>query len=340
MSSKKLPDTRSKTESERNEFCQSIISYLEEVFPEGTQIECLPLQKNNGIVYDSICIREPGANCAPAIRIEPYYTQFSNGAEFDVILKAVIEDYEKSKMNMTFDTTNLYNYEWIKERIGFKLVNFEKNEEMLKEMPHVSFLDLAVVAFVDMIDIVGVPSTFTVFNRHMKEWNVGTTQLIKDAMENMVRKRPATLHTMTEILNELSDGMCPDDEKLPMYVLTNASKNLGAGCVLYDGMLQTCAEKVGKEFYLLPSSIHELILIPCEASDPEELICMVRDINRAQVSSMERLSDRIYKYDKDANIISILNMEEHDMRYGEVTECGKFSFTTQIGELLFSKSTY
>lgn len=341
MNNKELPATWGRTEDRVNQFCQSIILCLKSRFPEGTQIERVPIQKNNNVLKDSICIREPGANCSPAIHIGDYYTLFSEGTEIDTIAEAIIEDYEKYKNEISFDMSIFQNYEWIKERVGFKLINYATNVKMLKDMPHVPFLDLAIAVVVDVTEITGIPSTCTVLNHHMEAWNVGPDQLIKRALENMACKNPARLQTMMEILDELPGGNHMEEEEVPMYVLTNASNYWGAGCILYPGMLRACAEKIGNEFYLLPSSVHEMIFIPCDkVSEPEELVRIVREVNRTQVSLLDRLSDHIYKYDREANILSMLNIEDDDIGQKKVTVHSKISLVKGMDELLSLKGTY
>ena len=92
-----------------------------------------------------------------------------------------------------------------------------------------------------------------------------------------------------------------------MYVLTNARKALGASCILYDSMLKHCEEYLGSSYYLLPSSVHEVILIPAEAvADSGELAAMVRDINQTQVLRTEVLSDQIYFYRPESGQLSIV----------------------------------
>lgn len=334
MNNKELPVIWNKAEEGLREFCLPLIACLEEFLPRGTRIENMRISKNNSTFYDAICIREPGENCMPVIPAEPYYERFLDGTDFETITEMLLKDYEEAKKATNFDTSNLRNYEWIRQHIGFKLVNYEKNKEMLKDMPHAPFLDLTIVIFVDVADMMGVPSTFMVHNAHMRDWNVEADQLVKEAMENMTRKIPARLRTMMGVLNELNDGGYTDGTEPPMYILTNESRCLGAGCVLYHGVLQACAKKLGKEFYLLPSSIHEMILIPCdEAEDPGMLICMVRDINRTQVLPSEILSDYIYKYDGGRNILSMLDMEQESVIVRSQINL------TQMDELLLPKST-
>lgn len=84
-------------------------------------------------------------------------------------------------------------------------------------------------------------------------------------------------------------------KELPMYVATNQNKTFGAGILLYDGFLDAVAGKLGS-FYILPSSVHELIIIPDTFGDPSELKKMVGEINAAEVPEEEVLSDNIFHY--------------------------------------------
>ncbi len=90
-----------------------------------------------------------------------------------------------------------------------------------------------------------------------------------------------------------------------MYVLTNDLRMHGAGCLLYDGLMQKCAKKLGGSFVIIPSSIHELLLIPeSDSPDPEDLNAMVREVNQDCVAADEFLSDHIYHYAADTDTIS------------------------------------
>ena len=113
-----------------------------------------------------------------------------------------------------------------------------------------------------------------------------------------MRLLPARLCGMAEVIRELSGGKEePENVGVPMYVLSNTQKSLGAACILYDGVLKSCAARLGEAYYVLPSSIHEVIMVPVSAvGDEQELSAMVRDINRTQVRDTEILSDNIYLY--------------------------------------------
>ena len=142
----------------------------------------------------------------------------------------------------------------------------------------------------------------------MKLWKISCSDLYRDAKENSVKLLPARLQSMSEVISELSEGMEePEETGVPMYVLTNSRKALGAACILYDGILKSCADRLEEAFYLLPSSIHEVIMVPVSAvSDERELVSMVRDINRTQVRSTEILSDNIYLYSPDSGKLTLI----------------------------------
>ena len=90
-------------------------------------------------------------------------------------------------------------------------------------------------------------------------------------------------------------------EKLPLYVLTNAKMFLGAACVFYPEVLSSIGNAVQTDYYILPSSIHECIILPASSGySREELEEIVRQVNEAQVPEQEILSNHVYFYDKAA----------------------------------------
>jgi len=142
----------------------------------------------------------------------------------------------------------------------------------------------------------------------MQMWNITCSRLYEDAKNNTQRLLPAELKTMAEVIRELSEGLEePENKEVPMYVLTNSRRTLGAACILYEGMLELGRKTVGEAYYLLPSSVHEWILVPeSVVTDRGELLSMVRDINVTQVRSTEVLSDQIYFYSPDSGQISLV----------------------------------
>ena len=110
---------------------------------------------------------------------------------------------------------------------------------------------------------------------------------------------------LDELLSQMTGGMI--DAPLPMYVLSNQQKLFGAACMLYPGVLKEFAKKLQNDFFILPSSVHEIILVPAEkGTDKDTLREIVTDINRTQVAEDEVLADSVYYYNRDKEQITWL----------------------------------
>ena len=92
----------------------------------------------------------------------------------------------------------------------------------------------------------------------------------------------------------------------PLYVLTNQSHLNGASVLLYKNLLKELSDTIDESFYILPSSIHEIILVPSGSSlSKTNLNLMVQDVNQKEVSPMERLSDHVYFYNRLTRAITM-----------------------------------
>jgi hypothetical protein len=89
-----------------------------------------------------------------------------------------------------------------------------------------------------------------------------------------------------------------------MYVCTNVNKCNGAGVIFYKDFLKNISEKVGTDLYIIPSSIHEVIIVPAnDKIDSELLKSMVPEVNETEVTVTEVLSNHVYLYKKTENTI-------------------------------------
>ena len=110
---------------------------------------------------------------------------------------------------------------------------------------------------------------------------------------------------------EMASQMIPDVPDT-MFVLTNDTKVNGAAAILNDDTRQEIADKVG-DFYVLPSSVHETLIIPKDAGmELRDLEQMVQEVNQTQVAPQERLSNHVYEYDaKEHELFRSDRAEEH-----------------------------
>lgn len=198
------------------------------------------------------------------------------------------------------------NFEDVKDRVKIKLRNADSLPENTVSIP---FLDMAItfqipVPEANMED--GEPNV--VINYALaNKYGVSAQELYLIALENETQNNPAKIETMGNMLAGLM-GMSFDDPIAgdTLYVATNQKGTNGASVILYPNLLREFGNKIGESFYILPSSIHEVIFVPQSVGiDGNDFVEMVRDINRTVVAENEILSDNVYLYDLENDEIKI-----------------------------------
>lgn len=303
---------------------------LRERLGEAVEVEMVSVPKNNGVVMQGIALRRPGEKIVPTIYTEGFYVDYLEGRDMEDILEDFLEIYEKQDEAETPDVNFYDDYEKVKKRLALKLVNREKNKAMLAEMPHRDFLDMAVIFYCLVDSTAAGTAAILIREAHRKNWGVTAEELYRDALENAEKMLPGTIRSMEEILSKMMmeenmpewdrrkeeqedfpalEGVCGEDRKfdgIPLLVLTNSRRYLGAACILYRGLLAGFAKKLGKNLYILPSSVHEVILLPEDmVNRSENLLRMVTEVNRTQLAPEEVLSDAVYYYDRESGEMRI-----------------------------------
>lgn len=272
---------------------------------ETSQIEISVVKKNNGVSATGLFIRESGQDVSPILYLDDYYIHYQNGELLENVIRNIRADYDKKVQMAAVKIPNLQEFENIRGRVIYRLVNYEKNKEILEDCPHIRLYDLAVTfRWVARIDDVGV-STSLITNKQVKEWGVSVNDLVLAARQNTPRLFPAQIIDMEEMLaGMVSFILYPS--AIPMYILTNEQELNGASALLYGDILKDFANKKGADMYILPSSIHEVIMIPADRiDDPKKLSSMVHESNTTVVSTGDVLSDSVYYYDRKKDQILV-----------------------------------
>ena len=226
------------------------------------------------------------------------------------ICREIMKVYEKHSVKCDFDTTLVTDFNKVRNNVCFKVINAEKNRGLLATTPHKLLLDLAVVFYIEVMQDDTGNGTILVQNHFMDMWaGVDTDMLYRLALANTQRKYRGRIASMFTVMSEVLDEAYATeffelmfDDEVPMYVASNVQKLLGAGVVLYDNLLRTFAERIGGDFYILPSSTHEVLFVPASVGmDVEYLRQMVHDVNEAEVSEQEFLSNNVYYYSLDTD---------------------------------------
>ena len=272
---------------------------------ETSQVEISVVKKNNGVSKAGLSIREDEHDVSPLLYLDDYYIHYQNGELLENIIRNIRADYDKKVQMAAVKIPNLQEFENIRGRVIYRLVNYEKNKEILEDCPHIRLYDLAVTfRWVARIDDVGV-STSLITNKQVKEWGVSVNDLVLAARQNTPRLFPAQIIDMEEMLaGMVSFTLYPST--IPMYILTNKQELNGASALLYGDILKDFANKKGADMYILPSSIHEVIMVPADRiNDPTKLLSIVHDANTTVVSIGDVLSDSVYYYDRKKDQILV-----------------------------------
>ena len=296
-----------------NTFQTVIMERLEHDIPDPKRISILQVSKNNGIVLDGLTIMENDCNISPTLYLNYYYDSYSHGISFNDVYQSLLSDYHRHKPSQNIDPSFFTEFDNIRDKIAMKLIHYERNKELLEKVPHIRFLDLAIVFYcLIAMDFATGNATILIHHSHLKNWNITTTELFQIAKDNTQKILPEKLYDMNDVLYELSGRLTHPDPTVsrpspyPMFVLTNETNLFGAACMLYKDLLKHFSEKSQTDFYILPSSIHEVILVPTLENDCYgELSDMVREVNDSQLMDDEILSTHAYYYSRRKNEITM-----------------------------------
>lgn len=280
-------------------FCTTLITFLQSRLEPDITLTRQTILKNNGVRLDAIILASARKSFGPVIYLEPLYENYKTGASVEAICRAVLSSLDHCPPFSPDACFQMQELESMKERIAFRIISRKNNEELLKDVPWIPFLDLAVVFFLHLASTDDGRITALIHNRLSRLWGVSADRLFSYARLNTPSLNPAAITRIEELLSAPASVLPPKDlPSLPsFYVLSGRNCLYGASCMLYDGVLKNFAERMAADLIILPSSIHEVLLIPDRhLLDYDSLCSMVRDINAGEVPREDVLSDHIYLY--------------------------------------------
>ena len=280
-------------------FCDTLIASLSKRLDSDYTLIKESIRKNNGVMLDALILRMSGISSAPVIYLESLYQHYLNGSTIEDLCSTVIAGLKKDSIITPEIMLRLQNLEFARDKIAFRLVSKKANEELLQDVPWIPFLDLAVIFHIHLGRSAGNQVTSVIHNHQLKEWNVSTIELFRIAKENTSKLYPSAITRLEHLLFGLdpeNSELFSCDSAIPtIYVLTNQNGINGASCLLYENTIKDFADRIGSDLIILPSSIHEVLLIPDSSSlDYHVFRDMVRTINAHDVPKEDILSDELY----------------------------------------------
>jgi hypothetical protein len=303
------------------EFKDMIADEIKDFLPEkfkDSDVRIHTVQKNNEIL-DGLTVSSPDSNVAPTIYLNSYFESYQDGEDIEDILQNIAAVRMKYEVEKSMDVSKITDFEQAKDHIAPIVIGSEDNAELLSKRPHSELDDLAVTYCVMLGNeesaSVHVPVTYQL----MEMWGISQEELHDIAVSNLESVSPSTFMSMNEVMAEMMlpqmieecngnremaeamlSAMMPPDDK--MFVLSNEKRINGASALLDDKIMDEVREQVGDNFYILPSSVHECLIIPAdEVIELRELENMVKEINETKVEPQDRLSNHVYQYDNESH---------------------------------------
>lgn len=280
-------------------------------------IEVKSIVKNNNHVRDALLILPAESNISPTIYLDGYYMQYNAGRSMDDILKDISGVFrENAARDFNFELGGLDA-----SKLFFKIVNYENNAAALSGTVYERFNDLALTVRYLCEDSNGSIASFAVTDTLLAGWEVSKDKVLELTRDNTRKLFPPVTKSLLSMLDGMIDDI-PEGEigDVGMYVITNNKGVNGAAYMAYPDVVQDAVNKSGisGDAYIIPSSIHEVIIIDASLGKADELADMVKIVNSTTVRVEDRLSDNVYKYDSKEKKIEIVNEKPEKYRDFEI----------------------
>ena len=264
------------------EFMNAMLCEIRGQVDAQVRTELYTVTKNNGTRRTGILFKQEDSNLAPTIYLEEFYQKYLKGQQVPDLADSICSIYQEIRVKKTCDCQNLFDFNHVKEHIVYKLIRRDANEELLKQIPYEPFLDLAVVYYIQIDNTRFGSAAIQIRNEHLRYWRVEKEEIRRLAGKNTPRIYPVQIQQIVRF----------------MYVATNEQCSLGAAVMRYPNFWEKVRGMIRGDFYILPSSIHEVILVPESFGlEPERMQEMVKEINQIGVAPEEVLSDSVYYFD-------------------------------------------
>ncbi len=316
--------------------CDKICRFLPDEYRDA-DVRIESVIKNNDRKRDALVIQRGEQKtfpvASPVIYMDHYYENYKSGIPMEDILSSIAEN--RMDREMDTDIPDILNFENVKDLIVCRLVNYERNKQWLTDKPHKGMEDMAIVYYMHLgkKDIESISVSIT--NSLLDYYGITIDELHSIALSNLEKVSPFRFNTMHDVLLELmvQDTMnqlgidkeeateivsqtIPLDDGMQMYCLSNRDNVYGAAQIIKTEIREMIAGQVGGDYYIIPSSVHELLIIPkTENYDYRELEEMVKDVNASQVLPEEQLSDHVYEYDAEKKMLYRSDCREETREY-------------------------
>lgn len=305
------------------EFVYQFVAELQlKLSPYDMQVSIVNKMRNNSILEKSIKVDIPGTNVSPSISTLPLYEHCCDCDDMPAVVRSLAEKIVEER-DRQIDTMSVLSKENILKSTYLMVVNTAGNKALLADTPHFLIAEGELAAIPRLsINIGGKKGSIIIKNGMLPVLQMTGEEILRVGKNNMVEQNlfeinsllAETMRLMDEKGEDISDDFSEFFvENTPKtFVITTKDKKLGACCLACPEVIGTAIDKMGFDCYILPSSIHEVILVEKKgnADEIEELRDMVNQVNRQSVPAAEILSDKVFQYNAKTKKIEIARTEQ------------------------------
>nr|DAG03580.1 MAG TPA: Protein of unknown function (DUF1444) [Siphoviridae sp. ctVOP12] len=294
----------------REAIVKELVGAVKEIAGSGYSVTAQETTKNNGVKMIGIEIAKPGETVVPRLYVDGIVDRVEDGfMTVEDAAKKVFETYQNSEtLEIEMNVEKWIDRKFILDHVEYQLVNAERNAEKLKDIPGKKIADLVAIYRVVVSADEDAMMSYVLTKANLDRSGISFEELDEAAKKN-TEKSGFSVRTMSEVMCELMGVNVGQEIEEPdgpqMYILTNARKLHGANIMLYKEYLEIAAEKMNGDFYIIPSSIHELIAVPVSVYGLEELREMVKEANDNQLAPEETLGYEVYRYYRETGEVEV-----------------------------------
>ncbi len=294
----------------REVIVSKVVEAVKEFAGKGYEVQSKQIRKNNGVQFQAVIVRKPGEMVSPTIYIDNFIEMIEK-KEMTVaeVAEKVFEVYEQNKnLEIGVGVRDLTDKEFVLGHVEYQLINRERNQDRVNTAPHKDLLDLAGIYRVVIGDDESGTASYVLTNEMLEMIGIAIEELDEAAMRN-TENSGLVIKTMAEIMAEMM-GVSVEmaeimNDGLQMFVLSNQRKMYGESIMMCGKQLAALADKIDGDFYILPSSIHEVIAVPASQLNYEELKQTVCGVNDTEVEEEEILGYEVYRYDRETGELRV-----------------------------------
>lgn len=295
-------------------FCEDMAQTVQHLLGHQYEVEHVICPKNNGVKLDGLLIKKKGTRVAPTFYLGHLYNDFKHGQSTITelsyrMVNAYLQDEEENKRFMA-SCTNWLDRTYILNHVVYRIINRAYNEELLKTVPYSPLdNDLVKIFYINALQSDTFTGIMTITDSIMDALGLTLAELEEYSEENTPNLLKPSLQTMENMLSSFFGEYEDSKTETSMWVLTNQSKMYGASTIFYDGLMESISELLDSDLYIIPSSLHEVIIMKAPLTMFEDYMRgQIRFIN-SDANALGRedvLSNNLYYYKRHSNQISVV----------------------------------